>query len=83
MVSVPTAALTSSASAALWASLCGVSYVYMVAAWGGYVFVLNMIGVHAGVLVLLGRFTPRLWLAYSLWFAIGTAGATGGASLSE
>jgi len=28
------------------ALLCGVSYSYMVAAWGGYVFVLNMIGIH-------------------------------------
>ena len=30
-------------------ALCGLSYVYMVAAWGGYVFVLNLIGVHAAV----------------------------------
>jgi len=27
-----------------YAVLCGISYIYMVAAWGGYVFVLNMIG---------------------------------------
>jgi dolichyl-diphosphooligosaccharide--protein glycosyltransferase len=27
--------------------LTGLSYVYMVAAWGGYIFVLNMIGLHA------------------------------------
>ena len=47
----------------------------MVAAWGGYLFVLNMIGVHAMALVLLGRFSRKLWRAYSLWFVIGTAGA--------
>jgi len=55
--------------------LVGLSYVYMVAAWGAYTFVLNMIGLHAGVLVLLGRFTPHLHHAYSLWYIIGTAGA--------
>jgi len=55
--------------------LAGMSYVYMVAAWGGYVFVLNMIGIHAGVLCLLGRFSSQLHHSYSLWYMIGTAGA--------
>ena len=50
-------------------------YTYMVAAWGGYVFVLNMIGIHAGILCLLGRFSSQLHHAYSLWFLVGTAGA--------
>jgi dolichyl-diphosphooligosaccharide--protein glycosyltransferase len=57
------------------AVLCGLAYTYMVAAWGGYVFVLNMIGLHASALVLVGWFSPRLWRAYTLWFLIGTAGA--------
>jgi dolichyl-diphosphooligosaccharide--protein glycosyltransferase len=58
--------------------LAGVSYIYMVAAWGGYVFVLNMIGIHAGVLVLLGRFSPKLHHAYTLWYVVGTYGALAG-----
>ena len=33
--------------------LTGLSYFYMVAVWGGYIFVLNMIGLHAAALVLL------------------------------
>ena len=33
--------------------LTGLSYVYMVAAWGGYVFVLNMVGIHCALLVIL------------------------------
>lgn len=53
----------------------GLAYIYMVAAWGGYIFVLNMIGVHAFVLILRGRFTRKLHLAYSLFYVIGTAGA--------
>ncbi|CAE7473943.1 stt-3 [Symbiodinium natans] len=53
----------------------GLSYINMVAAWGGYIFVLNMIGVHAVMLVLLGRFTSGVHKAYSLFYVIGTAGA--------
>ena len=33
------------------AILAGISYIYMVAAWGGYIFVINMIGVHAAALI--------------------------------
>ena len=58
-----------------WSIAAGVAYIYMVAAWGGYVFVLNMIGFHAGVLTLLGRLTPRLYTSYTLFYVIGTLGA--------
>jgi dolichyl-diphosphooligosaccharide---protein glycosyltransferase len=50
----------------------GLAYFYMVAAWGGYVFVLNVIGVHAVVLVLLGRYTTKLHRAYSIFYIVGT-----------
>mmetsp|Transcript_108260 Transcript_108260/g.197036 ORF Transcript_108260/g.197036 Transcript_108260/m.197036 type:complete len:896 (-) Transcript_108260:40-2727(-) len=53
----------------------GLSYIYMVAAWGGYIFVINMIGVHALMLVCLGRFNSGVHLAYTFFFVIGTAGA--------
>lgn len=53
----------------------GLSYAYMVAAWGGYIFVINMIGVHALILVLLGRFHSGVYKAYTLFFIIGTFGA--------
>jgi len=52
--------------------LTGLSYFYMVAAWGGYVFVLNMIGVHAALLVGLGRFSTKVWASYSLFYLVGT-----------
>lgn len=55
--------------------LCGLAYVYMVAAWGGFVFVLNLVGVHAALLVVLGRYSSKLHRAYSLFFAVGTFGA--------
>jgi dolichyl-diphosphooligosaccharide---protein glycosyltransferase len=54
------------------AILTGLSYFYMVASWGGYVFVLNLIGVHAAVLVGLGRFTTKVYLSYTLFYIIGT-----------
>jgi dolichyl-diphosphooligosaccharide--protein glycosyltransferase len=57
----------------IYAILAGLCYFYMVAAWGGYIFVLNMVGVHAGVLVLMGRFQTKLYISYSLFYVIGTA----------
>mmetsp|Transcript_36096 Transcript_36096/g.53808 ORF Transcript_36096/g.53808 Transcript_36096/m.53808 type:complete len:1001 (-) Transcript_36096:40-3042(-) len=57
----------------LWGIPAGIAYFYMVAAWGGYIFVLNMVGVHAVVLVALGRFSDKVWKAYSLFYVIGTA----------
>ena len=51
----------------------GLAYFYMVASWGGYIFVINMVGVHAGVLVLMGRFSDKVWASYSLFYTVGTA----------
>ncbi len=56
-------------------ALAGLAYVYMVAAWGGYTFVLNMVGLHAATLVLVGQYSPSLHRAYSLFWIIGTLGA--------
>jgi len=58
-----------------WCVLAGVAYIYMVAAWGGYIFVLNMVGLHAAMLVGLGRFNTGVHRAYTLFFVIGTYGA--------
>ena len=44
----------------------------MAATWGGYVFVLNMIGLHAGLLVIMGRFTLKLYRSYSIFYVVGT-----------
>lgn len=59
-------------SAWKWGIATGVAYFNMVAAWGGYVFVLNLIGFHAGVLFLLGRYTGKLYRAYSSFYVVGT-----------
>jgi dolichyl-diphosphooligosaccharide--protein glycosyltransferase len=54
-------------------ALAGVAYFNMVAAWGGYVFVLNLIGTHAAFLVLFGRFSTKVYLAYTLFYIVGTS----------
>ena len=56
--------------------LAGIAYFNMVAAWGGFIFVGNMVSTHAFLLVLLGYYSPSLWKAYSLFFIVGTIGAT-------
>ena len=55
-----------------FAFAAALSYGYMVAAWGGYTFVLNMVGVHAAALFLAGRFTWNLYIAYSVFYLVGT-----------
>jgi dolichyl-diphosphooligosaccharide--protein glycosyltransferase len=57
-------------------ALTAVAYFYMVAAWGGYVFVLNLIGIHAAALVAGGRFSTKVYRAYSLFYFFGTILAT-------
>mmetsp|Transcript_22538 Transcript_22538/g.53932 ORF Transcript_22538/g.53932 Transcript_22538/m.53932 type:complete len:606 (+) Transcript_22538:189-2006(+) len=69
--------------------LAGLAYSYMVAAWGGYVFVDNLIGAHAGFLLLVDLLVPQTVQrvlfkdlnfentikAYLLFFVVGTFGA--------
>lgn len=57
---------------AFWGALCAIFYFYMVAAWGGYVFITNLIPLHVFVLLLMGRYNNRLYIAYSSWYALGT-----------
>ncbi|KAI0766040.1 oligosaccharyl transferase STT3 subunit [Irpex lacteus] len=57
---------------ALFGTLAALFYFYMVAAWGGYAFITNMIPLHALALILMGRYSSRLYVAYSSWYAIGT-----------
>lgn len=57
----------------LFGVLAGVAYFNMAAAWGGYVFVLNLIGAHAAFLVLFGRFSTKVYLAYTFFYVVGTS----------
>ena len=55
-----------------FAMVAALPYGYMAATWGGYTFVLNMVGVHAAALFLSGNFTWNLYVAYSIFYIIGT-----------
>ncbi|KAK6201105.1 oligosaccharyl transferase subunit [Scheffersomyces amazonensis] len=55
-----------------YGTLTALFYFYMVSAWGGYVFITNLIPLHVFVLLLMGRYTHRLYTAYSTWYALGT-----------
>lgn len=63
-------------TAALFGALTGLAYFYMVAAWGGYIFVINLVGTHAATLILLGRHSSKLHAAYSAFYVVGTVLAT-------
>jgi dolichyl-diphosphooligosaccharide--protein glycosyltransferase len=56
----------------MWSCLCALSYYYMVAAWGGYVFIINIIPIYTVVMLLGGRYSPRLYIAYSVFYTLGS-----------
>ncbi|KAJ7363139.1 Dolichyl-diphosphooligosaccharide--protein glycosyltransferase subunit stt3b [Desmophyllum pertusum] len=43
----------------------------MVSAWGGYVFIINLIPLHVFFLLLMGRFSFRIYVAYTTFFIMG------------
>jgi dolichyl-diphosphooligosaccharide--protein glycosyltransferase len=54
-----------------WAVAAALSYFYMVSAWGGYVFIINLIPLHVFVLLLMGRFSNRLFTSYTTFYILG------------
>uniref|UniRef100_A0A8C6XB24 Dolichyl-diphosphooligosaccharide--protein glycosyltransferase subunit STT3A n=1 Tax=Naja naja TaxID=35670 RepID=A0A8C6XB24_NAJNA len=55
-----------------WAAICALAYFYMVSSWGGYVFLINLIPLHVLVLMLTGRFSHRIYVAYCTVYCLGT-----------
>ncbi|EME28971.1 dolichyl-diphosphooligosaccharide--protein glycosyltransferase [Galdieria sulphuraria] len=55
-----------------WSGLTCLAYLYMVASWGGYVFITNIYPIYVLVLILCGRYSQRLYVAYSTFYVIGT-----------
>uniref|UniRef100_A0A224XKS3 Dolichyl-diphosphooligosaccharide--protein glycosyltransferase subunit STT3A n=1 Tax=Panstrongylus lignarius TaxID=156445 RepID=A0A224XKS3_9HEMI len=56
----------------LWATMAAVAYFYMVSSWGGYVFLINLIPMHVLTLMITGRFSHRIYVAYSILYCVGT-----------
>jgi dolichyl-diphosphooligosaccharide--protein glycosyltransferase len=59
----------------MWGAFCALSYDWMAASWGGYAFITNLVALHAFVLCLSGRYSPRLYVAYCTWYSIGVLGS--------
>lgn len=55
-----------------WSASCALAYFYMVAAWGGYVFIINMIPIYVLVMIFAGRYSSRLYIAYSVFYTLGS-----------
>jgi dolichyl-diphosphooligosaccharide--protein glycosyltransferase len=51
--------------------LAGLMFFYLASCWAGYIFVLNLIALHAFGLVLMGRYTAKLYYSYSLFYIVG------------
>ncbi|KAJ1516423.1 oligosaccharyl transferase stt3 subunit [Coelomomyces lativittatus] len=60
---------------AMYAAFTALIYFYMVSAWGGYVFITNLIPVHVLTLLAMQRYSPYLYVAYTTWYVLGTMAA--------
>ena len=47
-------------------------FLLQVSAWGGYVFIINLIPLHVFVLLLMGRYSNRLYTGYCTFYIVGT-----------
>jgi dolichyl-diphosphooligosaccharide--protein glycosyltransferase len=56
----------------LWGLFCALAYFYMVAAWGGYVFIINIIPIYVVVMIVAGRWSSRLYVAYCTFYVVGS-----------
>ena len=54
-----------------WSLCAAISYFYMVSAWGGYVFIINLIPLHVFVLLLMGRYSSKIFVSYSVFYITG------------
>jgi dolichyl-diphosphooligosaccharide---protein glycosyltransferase len=55
-----------------WSAMCTLGYFYMVSAWGGYIFIINLIPLYVFVLLITGRFSAKLYIAYCTFYTLGT-----------
>jgi len=55
-----------------WAVACTISYFYMVAAWGGYSFIINLIPLFVLGCLFIGKFNMKIYVAYSVFYSLGS-----------
>lgn len=54
-----------------WSAMTALAYFYMVSAWGGYIFIINIIPIHVLFLLLCGRYSHRVYVAYCTFYTLG------------
>ncbi|KAL2641722.1 hypothetical protein R1flu_009309 [Riccia fluitans] len=54
-----------------WSVASAFGYFYMVSAWGGYIFIINLIPIYVLVLLVTGRYSRRLYIAYNTLYILG------------
>lgn len=48
---------------------------YMIASWGGYAFIINIIPIFVVFTLLTGRYHTKVYVAYCTWYIVGTVTA--------
>ena len=61
-----------------WSACTALAYWYMVASWGGYSFIINLIPIHCLACIFTGRLSARLYVAYAPFIVMGTLEAGAG-----
>lgn len=59
-------------SSILWSTVCGLTFGYLVSSWGGYHFVVLFIPTFVLSMIVIQRFDTRLYVAYNVFYAVGT-----------
>jgi len=54
-----------------WGIMTAFCYFYMVSAWGGYVYIINLIPLHVFCLLLMGRYESKLYVSYTTFYCVG------------
>ncbi|GAB4823675.1 hypothetical protein N2152v2_010721 [Parachlorella kessleri] len=58
-----------------WATGLFLAYLYMVASWGGYSFIVNLLPIHCLACIVFGRVSSRLYVAYAPFVVLGALAA--------
>ncbi|EFN55263.1 hypothetical protein CHLNCDRAFT_31189 [Chlorella variabilis] len=58
-----------------WATALFFGYLYMVASWGGYSFIANLLPIHCLACIVFQRVSARLYIAYAPWVILGALAA--------
>lgn len=55
-----------------WSIACSLTYFYMVASWGGYVFIINIIPLFVLGCIFINKLTIKIYIAYNIFYTFGT-----------